>query len=193
MKKLIFMAALVLLACVVKAQEFRPFNDVDDSDRALKVGVVANISKFNSYGLQVGYKINPFTAYIEGTLSSYTINGQKYNSPSAKVGMDYGFYEYGDLTVFCGAYVAITMYKATFTQNTSNKYVKSYRTRRVKKDGFIAGLRFGAEYEIAERFFVAATAFANTTNWNRSIGKYVGRDARGAVEVGVSVTVGVRF
>lgn len=193
MKKLIFMAALVLLACVVKAQEFRPFNDVDDSDRALNVAAVTNISKFNNYGLQVGYKINPFTAYIEGTLSSYTINGQKYNSPSAKVGMDYGFYEYGDLTVFCGAYVAITMYKAAFIENTSNKYVESYRPRKVKKDGFIVGLRFGAEYEIAERFFVAASAFANTTNWNRSIGKYVGRDARGALEAGVSVTVGVRF
>lgn len=194
MKKLtLIMLVLISVIPVLKAQEFIGITDINDDVRGLKAAAVANFRAHSAFGAQVAYEIEPLTAYFEVTYCNYTIDRQKYKSPSFRIGMDYGFFKYEDLTVFTGAYLGITRYQTDFWKDTSNKYVQSGYKVKAAENGFIIGLKLGAKYDIAEKYFVAVSAFANTTNWNRSIGKVIGKDARGALEAGVSVAVGYNF
>lgn len=194
MKKLtLIMLVLISVIPALKAQEFIGITDIRDDVRGLKVAAVANFSSKSAFGAKVGYEIEPLTAYFEFVYNTYTIDGLKYKSPSFRIGMDYGFFKYEELTVFTGAYIGITNYRTNFWKDTSNKYVKSGYNMKASENGFIVGLKLGAKYDIAERYFVAVSAYANTTNWNRSIGKVIGKDDRGALEAGVSVALGWNF
>lgn len=194
MKKLtLIMMVLISMLPALKAQEFIGITDIRDDVRGLKVSAVANFTSHSSFGAMVGYEIEPLTAYLELVCSAYNIDGRKYKAPSARFGMDYGFFKYEDLTIFTGAYLGITNYRTTFWKDTSNKYVKSGYTIKASENGFIVGLKVGAKYDIADRCFISAALFANTTNWNRSIGKVIGINARGALEAGISISAGWNF
>ena len=71
--------------------------------------------------------------------------------------------------------------------------VSSKRLVKVKENGFIAGLKLGARLDLLDRVFVKAAVFANTTNWDRSIGSRVAKGARRAVDAGANVALGLRF
>jgi len=119
--------------------------------------------------------------------------GIKYKAPSFRVGMDYGFFEYGMLTLFTGAYIGITPYSTEYLERDKNAYVSSKRLVKVKENGFIAGLKLGARLDLLDRVFVKAAVFANTTNWAPSSAGRWARGARRAVDAGANVALGLRF
>jgi len=198
MKKLLLSALLVLLAAALHAQEFYRITDIDDGERALEVSAVSYLDESeNRFGAQVAYEIKPLTAYFEVSFFSERLGeeygGIKYKAPSFRVGMDYGFFEYGMLTLFTGAYIGITPYSTEYLERDKNAYVSSKRLVKVKENGFIAGLKLGARLDLLDRVFVKAAVFANTTNWDRSIGSRVAKGARRAVDAGANVALGLRF
>lgn len=179
-------------------QEFYRITDIDDGERALEVSAVSYLdASENRFGAQVAYEIKPLTAYFEVSFFSERLGeeygGIKYKAPSFRVGMDYGFFEYGMLTLFTGAYIGITPYSTEYLERDKNAYVSSKRLVKVKENGFIAGLKLGARLDLLDRVFVKAAVFANTTNWDRSIGSRVAKGARRAVDAGANVALGLRF
>ena len=198
MKKLFFLAMLLSFASALNAQEFYRITDIDDNDRGLEVSAVGYLSADEDrFGAQVAYEIKPLTAYFEVSFFSERLGaeygGIKYKAPSFRVGMDYGFFEYGMLTLFTGAYIGITPYSTKYIEKDHNIYVPSERLVKVNESGFIAGLKLGARFDFLERVFVRAAVFANTTNWGNSIGSRIAKNARGAVDAGVNVALGLRF
>ena len=175
MPRLLLSALLVLLAAALHAQEFYRITDIDDDERALEVSAVSYLdASENRFGAQVAYEIKPLTAYFEVSFFSEHLGeeygGIKYKAPSFRVGMDYGFFEYGMLTLFTGAYIGITPYSTEYLERDKNAYVSSKRLVKVTENGFIAGLKLGTRLDFLDRVFVKAAVFANTTNWDRSIG-----------------------
>ena len=169
MKRLLLSALLVLLAAALHAQEFYRITDIDDDERALEVSAVSYLdASENRFGAQVAYEIKPLTAYFEVSFFSEHLGeeygGIKYKAPSFRVGMDYGFFEYGMLTLFTGAYIGITPYSTEYLERDKNAYVSSKRLVKVTENGFIAGLKLGARLDFLDRVFVKAAVFANTTN-----------------------------
>lgn len=79
------------------------------------------------------------------------------------------------LTLFTGAYIGITPYSTEYLERDKNAYVSSKRLVKVTENGFIAGLKLGARLDFLDRVFVKAAVFANTTNWDRSIGSRVAK------------------
>ena len=121
MKRLLLSALLVLLAAALHAQEFYRITDIDDDERALEVSAVSYLdASENRFGAQVAYEIKPLTAYFEVSFFSEHLGeeygGIKYKAPSFRVGMDYGFFEYGMLTLFTGAYIGITPYSTEYLE-----------------------------------------------------------------------------
>ena len=198
MKKLFLSALFILLAVALQAQEFYRITDIDDDERALEVSAVSYLdASEHRFGAQVTYEIKPLTAYFEVSYFSEQLGKEygniKYKAPSFRIGMDYGFFEYGMLTLFSGAYFGITPYSTKYLERDKNIYVPSKRIVEVNESGFIAGLKLGARLIIHDKIFVKAAVFANTTNWGRTIGSYVAKDARNAVDVGANIALGLRF
>ena len=136
MKRLLLSALLVLLAAALHAQEFYRITDIDDDERALEVSAVSYLdASENRFGAQVAYEIKPLTAYFEVSFFSEHLGeeygGIKYKAPSFRVGMDYGFFEYGMLTLFTGAYIGITPYSTEYLERDKNAYVSSKRSEPV--------------------------------------------------------------
>lgn len=161
MKRLLLSALLVLLAAALHAQEFYRITDIDDDERALEVSAVSYLdASENRFGAQVAYEIKPLTAYFEVSFFSEHLGeeygGIKYKAPSFRVGMDYGFFEYGMLTLFTGAYIGITPYSTEYLERDKNAYVSSKRLVKVTENGFIAGLKLGARLDFLDRVFVKA-------------------------------------
>lgn len=198
MKKFVLAALFTTFAAALNAQVFRSITDIDDDDRGVEISAVAYLCEAeNRYGAQIGYEINPLTAYLEATYFSETLgekyNHLKYKAPSFRLGMDYGFLELGILTVFTGAYVGITPYSTEYTEKDNNIYVPSRHKVKVHENGFIVGLKIGGKISLGEHVFIKVAFFANTTNWNRSIGKYVAKDAIEAGDTGLNIALGAKF
>ena len=198
MKKFVLAALFTTFAAALNAQVFRAINDIDDDDRGLEISAVAYLCEAeNRYGAQIGYEINPLTAYLEATFCSERLdaryNNLKYKAPSFRIGMDYGFLECAFLTIYTGAYVGITAYSTEYTEKDHNLYVPSRYKVKVHENGFIVGWRLGAKFHLGPNVFFKAALFANTTNWNRSIGKYVAEDARDVGDIGLNIAFGARF
>ena len=156
MKRLLLSALLVLLAAALHAQEFYRITDIDDDERALEVSAVSYLdASENRFGAQVAYEIKPLTAYFEVSFFSEHLGeeygGIKYKAPSFRVGMDYGFFEYGMLTLFTGAYIGITPYSTEYLERDKNAYVSSKRLVKVTENGFIAGLKLGTRLDFLDR------------------------------------------
>lgn len=197
MKKLILMATITLFASAVNAQEFIKINETGDNKRGLELSAVGYFGTENRYGAQVAYEIQPLTAFFEVTVCSDKLGDKyenlKYQAPSFRFGMDYGFFEYDNLSFFAGAFLGITAYSTKYIERDNNIYVPSQRLIKVNETGFIFGLKLGAKYELTDNMFIRAAAFANTNNWGRSIGKHIAKDARGSLDAGVNLALGWRF
>ncbi len=198
MKKFILAVLFTTFAAALNAQVFRSITDIDDDDRGVEISAVAYLCEAETrYGAQIGYEINPLTAYLEATYFSETLGEKykhlKYKAPSFRIGMDYGFLEGSFITVFTGAYVGITPYSTEYTEKDHNIYVPSKHKVKVHENGFIVGWRLGAKLHLGPNVFFKAALFANTTNWNRSIGKYVAKDARDVGDIGLNIAFGARF
>lgn len=198
MKKFVLAALFTTFAAVLNAQGFRSITDIDDDRRGFELSFVGFLNDAEKrFGGQIAYEINPLTAYFEATaysgILSKKYNNLEYKAPSFRLGMDYGFLELGVLTVFTGAYVGITAYSTEYKERDNNIYVPSEWLVKVHENGFIVGLKIGAKLSLGEHVFVKAAFFTNTTNWNRSIGKYVAKDAIGAGTSGLNIAFGVRF
>lgn len=198
MKKFILAALFTTFAAVLNAQGFRSITDVDDDRRGFELSLVGFLNDMEKrFGGQIAYEINPLTAYFEATAYSGILgpnhNNLEYKAPSFRLGMDYGFWELGILTVFTGAYVGITPYSTEYTEKDNNIYVPSRHKVKVHENGFIVGLKIGGKISLGEHVFIKVAFFANTTNWNRSIGKYVAKDAIEAGDTGLNIAFGARF